>query len=152
MRIKNSNDFFSSICNSVSKAYQDADARYREQEHQKKLQQIFNQAVADYPIVADIVATTIQNHADLGLLPPGTPSQLMIPNGVKVTANGTPIFRLVVRCATMEANYASTKWRRAFQTALDRTCYTNGYPRLILRGVKPLPRGYICLALTRGCW
>lgn len=152
MNIINAKEIFNKVGATIGKAYQDADARYREQENQKKLQQIFNQAIADYPIVADIVATTIQNHADLGLLPPGTPDQLMIPNGVKVTANGTPIFRLVVRCATMEANYASTKWRRAFQTALDETCYTSGYPRLILRGVKPLPRGYICLALTWGCW
>lgn len=146
--LKLMNDFGASC----STAYQKANARYHEKENKKKLMAISNQAVGDYSMVADITTITIQKHMSSDLLVPGTFEQIMRAGGVNVTASGTPIFRLVVRRATMNAACISRAWGKAFQTALDRTCYSNGYQRLVLCGVKSLPGGYVELALTWGCW
>lgn len=154
MSIKNSKEFFNNICNSVSKAYHDADARYREQERQRQLQQIFQQACNDYFTVAGIVADVIRNNPDLDMLPPGDIGQLLPPdgNGVGVTKNGIPVFRVIVKCAAEGISCSPRAWGKKFQSALDRECYSNSYPRLVLLKVTPLPGGYFELILTWGRW
>lgn len=153
MKVTNHNEIFDTIGKSISKAYQDADARYREQEHQKKLQQIFNQACNDYFTVAGIVADVSGNNPDFTILPPGDTYQLLPPdgNGVGVTKNGIPVFRVIVKCAD-GIPCSLRAWGKKFQLALDRECYGSYYPRLKLLKVTPLPGGYLELILTWGCW
>lgn len=136
-----------------STTYQKANARYHEQENQKKLQQIYQQACSDYFTVTGIVAEVSGNNPDFNILPPGDTYQLLPPdgNGVGVTKNGIPVFRVIVKCAD-GIPYSLRAWGKKFQLALDRECYGNYYPRLKLLKVTPLPGGYLELILTWGCW
>lgn len=152
MKVTNHNEIFDTIGKSISKAYQDADARYREQEHQKRLQEIFNQACSDYFTVTGITAVTIRKNSQLNLLPPGSPMQLMRNNGVKVMKNGIPVFCLVATCAEICVPYTSAAWSKSFQAELDKVCYSNCWPRLRLLGTKMLLGGHLGLVLTWGCW
>lgn len=119
--------------------------------NQAHLRQIFNQATADYFDVAYVSAETIHSNPGLGLLAPGTAEQLMLNNGVSVTADGIPLFRLVARRADDE-NRSPMAFGRAIQAALDKTCYGYCCTRLSLLRVEQLPGNFVGLTLTWGCW
>ncbi len=117
------------------------------------LQAIFNQAAVDYFDVAYATADTIHNNVNLGLLPPGTPEQLMLNlnNGVNVTKEGIPLFHLVARRANTDNSISPMAFGRAIQAALDTTCYGCCCNRLSVVGVK-FVGSYVLLTLTWGCW
>lgn len=116
-----------------------------------KMKAIFNQATADYFDVAYATADSISNNGNLGLLPPGTPEQLMVNNGVGVTADGIPLFRLVARRASNDG-LSPMAFGRAVQAALDKTCYGYCCNRLSLLRVDQLPGNFVGMTLTWGCW
>lgn len=119
--------------------------------NQAQLQQIFNQAIADYFDVAYATAETIRNNPGLRILTPGTVEQIMLNNGVDVTADGIPRFRLIVRRADDEKRSLMADGR-AIQAALDRTCYGYCCNRLSVLRLDQLPGNFLGLTLTWGCW
>lgn len=113
----------------------------------------FNQqmmAIAIYYDVLDIVAEMLRKYAAaLGLMTPGLPEQLAVPNGVDVTANGVPLYYVAVKRRN-EQFRSPMAFGRAVQEALEATCYANCVPPLVLLRVEQLPGGFI--GLTLGSW
>lgn len=103
-----------------------------------------------WDILIAVAGAISQNAAALGLMVPGCPEQIGLPNGV-VVANGIPYFRAVV----LRRN-GDTKSRlelgKAIQDALDQYCYGNFCDRLYLLRVEQLPGNYVGLTLTWGAW
>lgn len=75
----------------IARAYRDADKKARQEEHDRKLAEIFRNAVNDYFGVASAVAGAVrQNAANLGLHAPGMTEQIMVDNGAGVTKHMPP--------------------------------------------------------------
>ena len=117
-----------------------------------QLENIFRQAVSDYFGVAAITADAISKNPNLGLLTPGTPNQLMVNNGVAVTADGVPVFRAVAIKHRGDIFRSPMEFGQALQGALDAVCYANCLNRLRLVRVNQLPGNYVVLTLTWGNW
>ncbi|NBI10129.1 hypothetical protein D1641_08870 [Colidextribacter sp. OB.20] len=117
-----------------------------------RLNQQLMMAIAFYPDVLALVASMLQQHAAaLGLMTPGLPEQLAVPNGVDVTANGVPLYYVAVKRRN-EQFRSQMAFGKAIQEAIDATCYANCVPPLVLLRVEQLLGGYIGLTLTIGGW
>lgn len=86
----------------------------------------FNQqmmAIALYYDVLDIVAEMLRKYAAaLGLMTPGLPEQLAVPNGVAITDSGVPLYYVAVKRRN-EQFRSPMAFGQAVQEALDATCY-----------------------------
>lgn len=114
----------------------------------------FNQqlmmAIALYPDILALVASMLQQYAAaLGLMAPGLPEQLAVPNGVGVTANGVPLYYVAVKRRN-EQFRSPLAFGRAVQEALEATCYASCLPPLVLLRVEQLPGGFVGLTLSVG--
>lgn len=112
------------------------------------LQQILAMAAAGYYDVLCVLFEMLHRFGTtLGLMVPGFAEQLAINNGVGVTANGVPLFYVIVRrCGA--SNLSPMAFGKAIQEALDTTCYANCCDRLRLLRVDQLANGYVGLTLT----
>jgi len=111
---------------------------------------ILMMAATIYPEVLALVASMLQQHAAaLGLMTPGLPEQLAVPNGVAITDSGVPLYYVAVKRRN-EQFRSPMAFGQAVQEALDLTVYENCLPRLVLVRVDQLPGGYVGLTLTVG--
>ena len=118
------------------------------------MNQILNQrlmmAMALYYDVLDVVAEMLRKYAPaLGLMTPGLPEQLAVPNGVAITDSGVPLYYVAVKRRN-EQFRSPMAFGRAVQEALEATCYANCCPPLVLLRVEQLPGGFV--GLTLGSW
>ena len=115
-----------------------------------RLNQQLMMAIAFYPDVLALVASMLQQHAAaLGLMTPGLPEQLAVPNGVAITDSGVPLYYVAVKRRN-EQFRSPMAFGRAVQEALEATCYANCVPPLVLLRVEQLPGGFV--GLTLGSW
>ena len=120
------------------------------------MNQILNQrlmmAMALYYDVLDVVAEMLRKYAPaLGLMTPGLPEQLAVPNGVAITDSGVPLYYVAVKRRN-EQFRSPMAFGRAVQEALDETTYANCLDRLRLLRVDQLPGGFVGLTMTLGSW
>lgn len=118
--------------------------------NKQHLGQCLASAIAIYYDVLCLVHEMLRRYGTtLSLMVPGFAEQLAINNGVSVTANGVPLFYVIVRrCGA--SNLSPMAFGKAVQEALDATCYANCCDRLRLLRVEQGPSGLIALTLTIG--
>lgn len=134
----------------IARAYRDADKKARQEEHDRKLAEIFRNAVNNYFDVSSAVAGTVRkNAANLGLHAPGMTEQIMIDNGVDVTENGMPLFGVIVH-RRRDNTRSNRELGLAIQDALDGYCYQNCIPRIYLLRMENLGENRLGLMVTVG--
>lgn len=106
-----------------------------------------------YRQILELLLEMLHQHgATLGLMAPGYPEQLGLPNGVGVASDGSPLYWALLRHRSREFR-SQMELGLAIQRALDETCYRfcTDY-RIRLQRLYNLPNDCLGLELVVGSW